>query len=166
MYGLDWQDVDLTRRFIRVRRGKNGEARYVRLNSVALKALAGLLGANDEAGPVIRARSGEALQSPRHWFEEAVKAAAVENFHWHDLRHTFASRLAMAGVGIRAIQEALGHKSIAMTVRYSHLSPDFLQDAVDKLVAHPSEAVTANRSDTRTDTQGHGAVPPTTNGVH
>ena len=166
MYGLDWQDVDLTRRFIRVRRGKNGDARYVRLNAVALAALAKLREGTDETGPVIRARSGAALQSPRHWFEEAVSAAAVENFHWHDLRHTFASRLAMASVGIRAIQEALGHKSIAMTVRYSHLSPDFLQDAVDKLVAQPSETVAANRSDTRTDTQHDTALSRNTNGVH
>ena len=46
----------------------------------------------------------------------------------------------MAGAGIRAIQEALGHKSIAMTVRYSHLSPDFIQDAVDRLVPQQQES--------------------------
>jgi site-specific recombinase XerD len=83
---------------------------------------------------------------------DALGRTGIDNFHWHDLQHTFASRLTMAGVGIRAVQEALGHKSIAMTVRYSHLAPDFMADAVEKLV--PSEAVeaAASPSDTRTDT--------------
>ena len=121
MYSLDWQDVDLARRFICVRRGKNGECRYARLNAVAPKALAKVLKGSDEAGPVFRGRSGRALKGARYWFEDAVTEAKIDNFHWHDLRHTFASRLAMEGAGIRAIQEALGHKSIAMTVRYSHL---------------------------------------------
>ena len=67
---------------------------------------------------------------PRYWFEKALAEAEIEGFRWHDLRHRFASRLAMAGVCLRAIQDALGHKSIAMTVRYSHLAPDFLLDVV------------------------------------
>jgi integrase len=104
MYGLDWEDVDLARRFLRVRRGKNGDPRYVRLNTVALKALTELQKAGD-SGPVIRSRVGEALQSPRHWFEKALADAGIENFHWHDLRHTFASRLAMAGVGIEGFRK-------------------------------------------------------------
>jgi site-specific recombinase XerD len=166
MYGLDWEDVHRDRRLIRINLGKNGEARHVRLNAVALKALEQLAKGTDETGPVIRARSGEALQSPRHWFEKAVRDAGIENFHWHDLRHTFASRLTMKGVGIRAVQEALGHKSIAMTVRYSHLSPDFLQDAVDKLVAEPAESTDAKRTDTRTDTSDLATIESRSGSVH
>lgn len=152
MYGLDWADVDLGRRFVRVRRGKNGECRYARLNAVALRAFTKLQESGDEAGPVFRGRSGDALKSARHWFEDALKEAGIEDFRWHDLRHTFASRLAMAGASIRAIQEALGHKSIAMTVRYSHLSPDFIQDAVDRLAPQQQEELAENQTDTRTDT--------------
>ena len=152
MYGLDWQDVDLARRLLLVRRGKNGEARYTRLNSVALKALAELRKRGDGTGRVIRNLAGEPLCGPRYWFEKALKEAGIQGFRWHDLRHTFASRLAMAGVGLRAIQDALGHKSIAMTVRYSHLAPDFLLDVVEKLVPKPAEAVSAKRTDTTTDT--------------
>ena len=69
----------------------------------------------------------------------------------------FASRLTMAGVGLRAVQDALGHKSVAMTVRYSHLAPDFLQDVVDKLVPKPAEAASDEPTDTTTDT---GAISP------
>ena len=50
-------------------------------------------------------------------FQNAVKAAKVEPLRWHDLRHTFASRLVMKGVDLRTVQELLGHKSITMTCR-------------------------------------------------
>jgi len=157
MYGLDWQDVDLARRLLLVRCGKNGEARHARLNSVALKALDHLRKRGDGTGPVIRNLAGEPLAGPRYWFEKAIKKAGLVDFHWHDLRHTFASRLTMAGVGLRAVQDAMGHKSVAMTVRYSHLAPDFLQDVVDKLVPKPAEADSDGRTDTTTDTT---AIPP------
>ena len=71
----------------------------------------------------------------------------------------------MAGVGIRAIQEALGHKSIAMTVRYSHLSPDFLQDAVDRLVPQEAEEQ-PNRTDTTTDTNAVASLKAPSDSVH
>jgi site-specific recombinase XerD len=152
MYGLDWRDVDIARRLLQVRRGKNGEARYARLNSVALKALGELLKRSDGTGPVIRNLAGEPLAGPRYWFEKAIRKAGLADFHWHDLRHTFASRLTMAGVGLRAVQEALGHKSVAMTVRYSHLAPDFLFDVVEKLVPRSVGARSGDRTDTTTDT--------------
>jgi len=156
MYGLDWQDVDLARRLILIRRGKNGESRYARLNSIALKALAELRKRGDRTGPVIRNLAGEPLAGPRYWWDKAITKAGIADFHWHDLRHTFASRLAMAGVGIRAIQDSLGHKSVAMTVRYSHLAPDFLLDVVEKLVPVPVTQ-SGEPTDTTTDT---GATQP------
>jgi hypothetical protein len=72
-------------------------------------------------------------------------------------------------VGIRAVQEALGHKSIAMTVRYSHLDPDFMADAVDKLA--PEEEATATTetpiaTDTRTDTEALASIVPARRSVH
>jgi integrase len=110
---------------------------------------------------VIRNLAGEPLAGPRYWFEKAIRKAGVSDFHWHDLRHTFASRLAMAGVGLRAIQDALGHKSIAMTVRYSHLAPDFLLDVVEKLVAKPggNEAATGRSTAITTATEAVSPVP-------
>jgi integrase len=169
MYGLDWEDVNLGTRFLRVKRGKNGESRYVRLNPVALKAVKKLQERCDGTGAVVRNLGGTPLLAPRHWFPDAVKEAGIENFHWHDLRHTFASRLTMMGVGIRAVQEALGHKSIAMTVRYSHLDPDFMADAVDRLVAEePSAEITGTpiATDTRTDTEALGSIEPASKSVH
>jgi integrase len=166
MYGLDWQDVDLTRGLILIRRGKNGESRYARLNSVALKALTDLRKRGDGTGAVIRNVEGEPLAGPRYWFEKAIQKAGIANFHWHDLRHTFASRLTMAGVGLRATQDALGHKSVAMTVRYSHLAPDFLLNVVEKLVPQPTETDSAERTDTTTDTDVFSRSEPQSAHMH
>jgi integrase len=158
MYGLDWQDVDVSRRLLLVRRGRNDESRYARLNSVALRALEELRKRGDGTGPVIRNLEGEPLCGPRYWFDKAIRKAEITDFHWHDLRHTFASRLTMAGVGLRAVQDALGHKSVAMTVRYSHLAPDFLLDVVEKLVPQPAEAPLGSPTDTTTDTRAISSV--------
>ena len=58
-------------------------------------------------------------------FNRAVEKAGIKDFHFHDLRHTFASHLIMSGADIMAVKELLGHKTLLMTLRYSHLSPNF-----------------------------------------
>ena len=153
MYGLTWENVNLPQRLLTIPRSKNGERRYVRVNSVAVAALVAFHARGNGSGPVIRTAEGEPLCGPRYWFQKALKTAQIESFHWHDLRHTFASRLVMAGVNLRGVQEALGHKSIAMTVRYSHLSPDYQLEAVEKLVPKPAEAESVEPTDTTTDTR-------------
>jgi integrase len=55
---------------------------------------------------------------------KALERAEVQDFRWHDLRHTAASYLTMAGVGPMEVAKVLGHKTLAMTARYSHLSPE------------------------------------------
>jgi len=75
------------------------------------------------------------LRSARNWFEPAVKKAAVEDYTWHCNRHTFASRLVMAGVDIRTVAQLMGHATIQMTMRYAHLAPEREQLAVDRLVS-------------------------------
>ena len=63
-------------------------------------------------------------------FVPALARAGIENLHWHDLRHTFASRLVMKGVDLRTVQELMWHKTITMTLRYAHLSPAHQLEAV------------------------------------
>jgi site-specific recombinase XerD len=79
------------------------------------------------------------------WFADAVQEAGINDFDWHDLRHTFASRLVMAGVDIRTVQELLGHESIIMTMRYAHLSPQHRATALEKL-CQPSATTGAQRN--------------------
>ena len=69
----------------------------------------------------------------KHGFAAALKRADIEDFRFHDLRHTFASQLAMANVDIRTVQELMGHKDIRMTMKYSHLSDAHLKEAVNRL---------------------------------
>jgi len=85
------------------------------------------------AGRVVRNLAGETLNVNAHWFIPAVRTAGIENFVWHDLRHCYASRLRQAGVPLGHIAELLGHKGLAMTGRYAHLSISNLHEAVSRI---------------------------------
>jgi len=160
MYGLTWENVNLSRRVLTVPRAKNGEMRHVPINTAALSALLELRKRGDGTDRVIRSLKGFVLSDPSRWFENAVRIAKIRDFSWHCLRHTFASRLVMAGVDLRTVQELLGHKSIAMTVRYSHLSP-----------SHPWRRLRLTRrdpvipTDTRTSTAQTEQVQSASGGV-
>jgi site-specific recombinase XerD len=89
-------------------------------------------------------RYGEPMISPRAWFElvmqEAVKKnPSLQDVTWHIFRHTYISRLVMAGVDLRTVQELAGHKDIKMTVRYAHLAPAHKLAAVDRLAEYRRE---------------------------
>lgn len=124
-YSLTWGDVDLDLGVLQIPHSKNGAPRRVFLNSTARAAVERLLELND--------RTDLVCPAPGRWFERAVQLAGIPDFRWHDLRHTFASRLVMAGVDLRSVQELLGHKSFAITLRYVHLAQNHLHGAVEQL---------------------------------
>ena len=66
-------------------------------------------------------------------FKKALTVAKIANFHFHDLRHTFASRCVQVGIDLYTVQKLLGHKDGRMTQRYAHLSSEYLRDTVEKL---------------------------------
>lgn len=150
MYGLTWKYVNLSQRVVTIPRSKNDETRHVPLNAKAVAALMEFRKRGDGTGRVIRNLKGLPLSDPRHWFEPSLHNAKIQDFSWHCLRHTFASRLVTDGVDLRSVQELLGHKSIAMTVRYSHLAPAHLLAAVERLDQPHSERLTDTRSGTGT----------------
>ncbi len=78
-------------------------------------------------------RNGKPFINVRKSFDKLLKACKIEEFRFHDLRHTYASQLAMSGIDLNTIRELLGHKSEKMTLRYAHLSPDHKRRAVDSL---------------------------------
>src|SRR3989442_13124259 len=102
------------------------------MNEAVSKVLAALPGPKTE-GPVFRKANGDGWGSIRTAFERACREAKIEDFRFHDLRHTCASWLIMAGRSLKEVQELLGHRPFAMTLRYAHLSPDRLREAVASL---------------------------------
>jgi len=76
---------------------------------------------------------GRPYKSVRNAFEKAVKEAGINDFRFHDLRHTFASWLVMRGASLTVVGRILGHKTPQMTTRYAHLAEDYLADTVELL---------------------------------
>jgi integrase len=81
---------------------------------------------------------GRRFYQVKRSFASACRRAGVEDFRFHDLRHTFASRLVMRGASLKAVQELLGHADLKMTMRYAHLSHEHLRDSVNLLNDMPS----------------------------
>ncbi len=90
---------------------------------------------NDARGKPVR------IKTPRTWFDDVVAEAKLEDVTWHIGRHTFISRLVMAGVDLRTVMELAGHKSMAMTIRYAHLAPKHTAGAIEK-IARVSDQLT------------------------
>ena len=136
---LSWQNVDFTRGTVSVASyyTKNGDPRTNPMTKRLEQALREWKssGVNIENGLVF---------GPQRWrksFENAKKLAGLDkNIVFHSLRHTYISRLVMAGVDIRTVQELAGHRTIIMTMRYAHLGPEHKKRAVAKL----DSEVTAN----------------------
>ena len=82
-----------------------------------------------------------------HTFRRLVDKAEIDDVRFHDLRHTFASHLVMNGVDIKTVQELLGHHSLTMTMRYSHLAPVHRSRAIQIL-----DTALQTPTDTKTDT--------------
>ena len=131
-WGLRWADVDLENSIAAVD-GKTGQ-RYVRLNSAAREALLKLHAASNGSRFVSPDKRRDGQRDHRRWFDRACETAGVDGVSWHTLRHTFCSRLAMAGENLATIKKLAGHSSITTTMRYAHLSPGHEEAAVEKLV--------------------------------
>jgi site-specific recombinase XerD len=154
-FSLAWSQVDLKGKRIHLLKTKNGSGRVIPLNSAALGAFERQSEFSGHAAMVFLADGGKPLiRKPiRRWFEETLVKAQIRDFSWHRLRHTFASRLVMAGVALKAVQELMGHKTIQMTARHAHLSPDHLQSAVELISgAKPAKQPLEKRTATKTAT--------------
>ncbi len=135
LLGLTVGDLDFARRTLMVRAAyaKNGERRSIPINAVLTETLRPLIIGKAPDAPVFESRKGEPYRSLRTAFTTGCRKAGITDFRWHDLRHTYASHLVMAGVDLPTIKNLLGRKSIEMTLRYSHLSQDHKRQAQDRL---------------------------------
>jgi integrase len=136
-YGLRWRDIDFRQKLIVLRDTKNKSSRTVPMIDDVVYAFTELRKLSLE-------RKDRAVDQPnsapedvvfgigdnKKWWESALKEAKIKNLRWHDLRHTFCSRLAQAGVSLKVIQEAAGHKTISMSARYAQMDQTTLLNAM------------------------------------
>ncbi len=136
VFNLRWEDVDLKKKQIVVEgvTAKSGQSRFIALNS---EAWALLKDWKEQAqgdwvftSPVTDKRFDNIKRS----WESLRERAGLSDFWFHDLRHTFASKLVMAGEDLYTVKELMGHSTILMTERYAHLSPEHKVSAVERLV--------------------------------
>lgn len=130
---LTWDQVDLKHGFILLDVTKNGERREIPINESLRTALQGIIRRLDSPHVFYVKKTGVPYQDIKRSFASACKSAGIKDFRFHDLRHTFASHLVMAGVDLTTVKELLGHKSLTMTLRYAHLAPGHKINAVDIL---------------------------------
>lgn len=130
--GLKWHDVDFKRNIMTLLDTKNGEKREVYMNEQVKTALI-RVPKHLESAYIFCNTHGKPYHDIRKSFFAVLEKSSIKDFHFHDLRHTFASQLVMSGVDINTVRELLGHKDIRMTLRYSHLSPSYKRGAIDSL---------------------------------
>ena len=144
---LQWEkNIDLKNGFILLDVTKNGERREIPINATLHEVLSGIVRRIDIPYVFYVARKKKETEnqtevsklSQRYGnihrsFQSACTKAKIRDFHFHDLRHTFASQLVMAGVDITTVKELLGHKTLTMSLRYAHLAPSHKVKAVDIL---------------------------------
>jgi integrase len=127
---LRWSEVDFDNRMIHLETSKSGKPRTIELCDTVYNALA----VWKKKGRYVFAneRTGKPFTDIKNAFHALIKKAGIDNFRFHDLRHTFASINAMRGENAFVIQKLLGHSTLEMALRYSHLSRDKERDAMTK----------------------------------
>lgn len=130
---LKWENVDLRHNFILLDNTKNGERREIPINETLRGVFQGLTRRLDVPYVFFDKTTGKPYQDVKKSFGSALRRAGIKDFRFHDLRHTFASHLVMAGVDITTVRELLGHKTLTMTLRYAHLAPTHKVKAVEVL---------------------------------
>jgi len=144
---LEWEKhIDLRHGFILLDVTKNGERRQIPITPMLRETLQGIV-RRVGVPYVFVDRDGNRLKDVKTAFNGALRRAGIKDFHFHDLRHTFASHLVMGGVDLATIKDLLGHKDFKMTLRYSHLAPAHKTAALAILDGafngHPNCTITA-----------------------
>ncbi len=144
-FRLKWADLDVERGLITLPATKAGDVQYVQLNAEALDIITCLMEGNKSVWVFPSQKTDEQRKQAdtpvdqdnfyRRIYQPALRQAVVEGVTWHALRHTFASRLAMAGATEGDIAACLRHSTTALVRRYAHLSPTHLRGVIEKVSA-------------------------------
>ena len=151
-FSLTWSDIDLPNHVLTIPRSKHGGTRHAPLSDEAIEILKAIRAETRVMSAwCFPSQNPTTNLDPQNFYRRvylpALETVVIKDLTWHGLRHTCASRLVMAGVDIRTVQEFLGHKTLAMTTRYSHLSEAHLTQAVNRI----SKGKFPDGTDTKTD---------------
>lgn len=135
--GLEWPAVDLKARVLTItgKTSKGAKTRHIPLNAEALDVLTRWKAQGTGKGLVFTNADGERIGSVKTAWSKALTDAEITDFRWHDLRHTFASKLVQRGVSLAVVRDLLGHGDFKLTLRYAHLADEQKTDAVARLAA-------------------------------
>ena len=131
--GLRWGNIDFENNLIILDKTKNGEVRQIPCAREVREILWQLSTGKRNDEFVFVKSDGKRFRDIRTQFKTALRRAGIEEFRFHDLRHTFASQLVMSGADLLVVKSLLGHKDISMTMRYAHLAPKYQEEAIYKL---------------------------------
>lgn len=135
LFALTWADVEGAVMTIHGTSTKSGQTRHIPMNREARDVLRAWRPVDAKPSAYIFPNGEKAgLTTIKTAWASLLKRAGIESFRFHDLRHTFASNLVMAGVDLNTVRELLGHADLKMTLRYAHLAPEIKAAAVEKLV--------------------------------
>ncbi len=133
LLALRWPDVDLVRRVAVLHETKNQERRKIPITGPALEILKERARLRRIDTDLVFANPKGKATMPRYAWFKALRVAEIEDFTFHDLRHTAASYLAMSGATLAEIAEVLGHKTLAMVKRYAHLTEGHTRSVVERM---------------------------------
>jgi integrase len=135
LFGLEWSDVDFEKELLRIQgnKCKSGKTRFIPMNRECAYVFNEWKREHNGNTIVFPSRGGTELATVKKAWANVLQRASIDKFRWHDLRHTFASKLVNNGVDLYVVKELLGHSSLEMTERYSHLAPSKKYEAVQTL---------------------------------
>ncbi len=136
IFNLTWDSVTFseTSRYGQITvLGKGDKRRHLSMNKTVYDLLIRLNRVREGKFIFPSPKTGERITDVKKSFKTALKNADIEDFRFHDLRHTFASWLVMKGVNLYTVQKLLGHTSITTTQRYAHLAPGYLEREIGKI---------------------------------
>jgi integrase len=135
--GVAPPDIDFARKTVTIMESKNKQKRTLPLNGIAIDILKSIRNENKVVNAMGYVFTFNGVPVSKHQlqshFGKAVKKAGIAHLRFHDLRHTFATRLVQKGHDFCKIGKLLGHKDLKTTQRYAHHCPDSLRDGVESL---------------------------------
>jgi integrase len=132
LLNLKWADIDLERGLGVIHHSKNGERRALAITGLAEKVLRERNRGREDRRFVF-GNGHRRPAFPQAAWKKALIEAEIEDFRFHDVRHTFASYLAMSGATLAELAEALGHRSLMMVKRYAHLTEGHTANVVARM---------------------------------